>query len=331
MTSGLVALTRWQATIESAYGTGGTATRVVPMVGTPKDALDVFEGQQDRGTLEDYYSESIVATKRHVEVTGATSIATFEDVPWWLQLFVKGGVTGATGITGATAAVSYTFTPTITSDDLSTACFEWGTDTAAYVIPGCVGKKLELTFDRSQPVMLGIDLIGQKMTSHTFTDSLTQSTKEAMQTGLTTAYVDTSTYGSTNPGTVLNAKVVLDNGTEALYPLGGNAWSTAYGRARRHLAYEATIQFSSTTEYDAFVYGTARKLRLKTTGTQITGSSPAVYKSMTIDLWVPRWKVADFGRTGTVWTVKVQGSSAYESSLGASFAFTIVNDLATLP
>lgn len=328
MTAGLVALTKWQATIEASFAAGGAATRIVPMVGTPLVKIDTFEGEQDRGTFERYYPESIVQTKEHVEITGATAIGTFEDAPWWFQPFVKGGVTGAVT---ATSAYTYTFLPTITSDDLKSLVMEWGTDTAAYTIPGCVGKKLEITYNRNSPVMFGIDMLGQKMTAQAFTGSLSQRVCEAMTTGATTAYIDTTTIGSTAPGDVLDAKLTLENGWEQIFELGGNLWAGHAARPRRHLAVEATLQFDTTTEFAAFMAGTARKLRIKTTGTNITGSSPTTAKSMTWDVYVPKWKVGDFGRLGSIWTVKLSGSGAYDSGTGASFSATVINDLATLP
>lgn len=329
MTTGLVALTNWQATIEATYGTGGTATRIVPMTATPKHNLEVFEGQQDRGTLISHYDGDTIATKEHVEISGATAIATFEDVPWFLQAFVKGGVTGSTS--GHTGAYEYTFTPTATSDDLKSMCFEFGTDTQGYKIVGVLGKKLEIAYDRNSPVMLNMDFIGQRMTSTTVTNGLSQRSLEALTTGATTAYIDTSTYGSTNPGNVLDAKITLENGTEFIHELGGNTYPGTYARARRTLAYEATLQFSSATEYAAYLAGTARKLRLKTTGTSINGSNPSTAKLFQVDLYVQRWKVADFGRQGNIWTVKVSGSSAYEASLSADFKMTCINDVSTLP
>lgn len=329
MTSGLIALTRWQAAIEATRGTAIAATRVVPMVGTPLDKLETFEGEQDRGTFEKFYPESIVRTKRHVEATGCTAIGTFDDAPWWAQFAIKGSVAAA-GPTNTTC-YTYTFVPTLTSDDLSTMCLEWGTDTAAYVINYGMLKKFEWTYNRNSPVMFGIDILGQKMTAQAFTGSLAQRVCEGMQTGLTTAYIDTTTIGSTAPGDVLEAKATIDNGWEQIFELGGNEWAGKAVRPRRTLALEATIQFDTTTEYDTAIAKTARKIRLKTTGTTIASSSPATPKSHTLDIYIPKWKVADFGRLGGIWTIKVSGSSAYDSAAAASFSLVVVNDLATLP
>lgn len=327
MTSGPIALTKWQAAIEAARGTAIPATRKVYWTATPGDKLETYEGEQDSGTYEKYYPQSIVRTKRHVEVNGTTTW-TFEDAPWWYQAFIKGGVTGS--LTN-TAAYTYTFSPTAASDDLSTVCLEFGTDTAAYSIPFGCASKLELSYSRSAPVMGTIDILGQQMTSQAFTGAIGDRVCEALKTGATTAYVDTTTIGSTAPGDVLEAKVTLDNAWEQIFPLGGTDYPTVAVRQRRFVELEATLQFDTTTEYAAAIAETARKIRLKTLGTAIAGCTPTTYKEHSLDIYVPKWKVADFGRLGGIWTVKFSGSSAYDSGAGVSFSATVVNGLSTLP
>jgi len=326
MPDGLIALTGWQAGLETTRGTLVAATRIQPMTATMRYIIDRYAPQEDRNSFEDFYRSA--QTKAHVEINGAVAWATFEDAPWFAQLFVKGGVSG---VLSNTTVYTYTFVPTPAADDLKTATLEGFTDTAAWAVPFTVGKKLEVTYQRGQPVQFNMDFWGQRMVSQAKTPALSQRPTEDITDGLTTAYIDTATIGTTVAANVLDGKLTLDNAWEPIYPLNGTQYPSKFIRNRRHIVGEVTIEFDTTTEYDAFVAGTARKMRLKSVGTTIAGSSPATPKSMTWDFYTAGWDTYDFGRQGGIWTAKLAGRSTYDSTAGSSWSLVCVNDLSTLP
>lgn len=326
MPDGLVALTGLQAGIESVRGTSVAATRIQPCTATMKSIVERYAPQEDRNSFEDFFRSA--QTKERVEITGAKAWATFEDLPWFLQLFAKGGVTG---VLSNVAAYTYTFLPTASVDDLSTATFEVFNDTQSFMVNWVVGKKLELNYQRGQPVEMTMDFFGQHATKQAKTGSLTQRTTEDITDGLTAAYIDTTTIGTTLVADVLSAKWTLDNMWEPIYTLNGTRYPNKFIRARRHVEAEAILQFDATVEYDAFMTGTNRKLRLKSTGSVIPTSSPSTNKSVSADFYTAGWDTADFGRQGGIWTASLKGRSTYDSTATASWQISVVNGLATLP
>lgn len=325
MADGLIALTGWQAGLETVRGTLVAATRIQPMTATLHPIGERFAPQEDRNSFEDYYRS--VQTKTRVEVSGAVANATFEDAPWFFQSFIAGGITG---VLSAATVYTYTFLPTLTADDLKTLTIEGFTDTSAWAVPFCVGKKLDITYQRGQPVTFGMDLLGQRMITQAKTAALPQRVTEDIADGLTTAFIDTTTIGTTAVANVLAAKLTLDNMWEPIYPINGLAYPSKFVRSRRHLNGEVTLEFDTTTEYDAFMTSLVRKMRLKSTGSIIPGSTGNILKSMAIDFYTQGWDTLDFGRQGGIWTIKVLGRSTNPGA-GASWSAVCVNGLVTLP
>lgn len=317
MTEGLVALTGLQAGIETTRGTAVPATRIAPLTATMKHVIERYYPQEDRNSFEDYFRSA--QTKEHVEIGGATAWATFEDMPFWLSLFAKGGVTPS----GYDGAYLWDFTPTSDADDLDTATFECFNDTTSWQIPFVVGNKIEIGWQRGQPVSLNMDFLGQTANVQAKTGSLTQTSGEDITDGLSACYIDTTTIGTTLAANVLSAKATIANGWEPIYTLSGTKYPNRFSRGnRRHAEIELVAQFDSTTEYDAFVAGTTRKVEIRSSG---SGSN-----SFAFQLYSGGWDTADFGRQGGIWTVSLKSSSTYDLTAGASWSASVVNDVASI-
>lgn len=319
MTQGLVALTGFQAGIEETRGTPVAATRIQPMTATLSHKIERYAPQEDRNSFEDFYRSS--QTKESVEISGATAWATFEDMAFFGLLAVKGGVT-PTG----TGDYTWDFLPSSDTDDLATITAEWFNDTASYQVPWCVLNKLELSYQRGQPVALSLDFLGQTAIEAAKTADLPQRVTEDITDGLTATFIDDATIGTTAAPNVLTAKFSLNNNWEPIWSLDGNKYPSRFARGRRHVEGDFMLQFDSTSEYDKFVDGSARAVRLASTGSLIPETE--VNKYLSFDFWTGGWDVADFGRQGGIWTVGVKGRSTYDATAGASFAMSVVNGYA---
>lgn len=329
MADGLIALTGWQTGTEVTRGTGVPATRFSFMEGTLKVVRERYAPQEDRNSFEDYFRSA--AEKQHVEIS-SPAWGTYEDQALWYQLFMKGGVAG---VLSNVAAYTYTFAPNNAADDLATWTWEPFNDTDAWSVPYCVGKKMELDYTRGQPVKMTLDILGQRAIAQAKTAGISQRVTNDIHTALTVCDIDLTTIGSTAVTNVLAAKMTLDNMWEPIYTLSGNEWVTKYIRPRRHLVGDLTIEFDTTTEYDAFMNtaaaSTQRKVRLKSTGDVIPTSSPSTNMSHQLDFYTKGWDTFDFGRQGGIWTAKMVGRSTYDATATNSWSAVVVNGVATLP
>src|SRR4051812_37105968 len=115
MATGAIALERLQAGLEATRGTAVAATRRV--YGERGNAW--FDPTVSKDFLEESMS-TYIRNYRHV-VTGVAGklmipgYATCSDLAWWGQLGWKGGVAA---VTSAVTVQTYTFSPTVGSDDL---------------------------------------------------------------------------------------------------------------------------------------------------------------------------------------------------------------------
>jgi hypothetical protein len=325
MSDGLIALTGWQAGFETVRGTPVAATRIQPMEASMQNRIERFAPTEDRNSFEEYFRSS--QTKQHVEISGGKMWLTFEDAAWLNNLAIRGAQHA--GVLSDTAAYTYTFQPANGVDDLDSMTFEGFNDTSAWAVPFTVLKKVDFNWQRGQPVQVGLDFLGQQMTTQAKTAALTQRLTEDVETGATTAYIDPTTIGSTAVADVLDAKVTLDNMWEPLYPLNGTLYPSKFVRSKRHMAGEFTLEFDTTTEYTAAVAGTKRLIRLTSLGTLITGAA-TTHKSVVYDFYTQGWDTFDFGRQGGIWTVKFVGRSTDVNNLGYSFKSVVINGNATV-
>lgn len=326
MPSGLVALTKFQAGIEATRGTAVPATRIQPLNGYFRELVERAKVHEQRNSFIDIYRS--LQVKRMVELRGLTTSPTFEDLPWFLQSFVKGGVAG---VLSASTVYTYTFTPTPTADDLKTITWECGDDTQAFAVNYGVGERLELNFQADRLAVMTCDYLGQKATKQAFTAALSDRVTEDINGAQMTATIDTSTIGTTAALNVLDAKFVLQNNWSQLWRLDGNIFPGDAYRKPRSATLDLTVQFNNTTEYDAFVTTPVqRKVRLTCLGTVIPGSTGSIAKSLAIDFYT-FWDVAPISDQNGIHVVKLTGTSTYDATATQDFQVVVKNGLATLP
>lgn len=329
MPAGLNTLQKVQGGIEATRGTGVAATRIVyfdrgawfdHVVG--RDFPD-----EDRNSFIQNYRN--ITTSQMATFQGGAN-ATFDDLPWFLQFFGKGGVTGSLS---NTSVYSYTFSPTATADDLKTATLEVGNDTAAYQIPYCLGEKLELVWQAGGPVKMNVDFLGQRVVTQAFTGALSDRTGIEDIIGTTAkVYIDNAggTIGTTQALNVLSGKVTLQNRWEQITHLVGNLYPDDAQRDSRWIDFELDIHFNNTTEFAQLLTGGERIIRIVFGGSTIASSSPSTGRFVQMDLY-GYYTAAPFSVSNAIRVVKVTGKTQYDTTATKDWSITVANQLVSLP
>lgn len=124
---GETVLTRIQAGLETTRGTTVVATRRV------YGKLEPHRDQPRRYAMEDrgMFPDKMRANAKLVDAAFKLSAdVTPEDLPWWLDMTLKGGMTGVQ--LGTTGVYSWACVPDQLTDTLKTRTFEWGDDSLTY-------------------------------------------------------------------------------------------------------------------------------------------------------------------------------------------------------
>jgi hypothetical protein len=328
MTTGATWTNKLQAALEGTRGTGLAATRLLTDVIDPVMVIPKYNRRQresKRGSLTKLF-DAPVLINYSTEISGLNIRPTYESLPWWLQSWVKGSVTGALS---NTTVYTYTFAPTGTADDVKSVCFEVGVDTAAYQYCYGLAQKWSIALDRQNGMVLNADYIAGKETAQAFTGALSAVAWEEINGGLFSAWVDTSTIGTTVVAP-LDFMIEGTNNWEWVWVGDGNLYPSKVSRQQYDAKVTLTTLFETATERDAYTNNTYRKIRVKCTGTNIASSSPTTAKSVTIDAY-GYWNDASFQTASGLYAVKSTANLVYDTTATAPFSIVVVNGLVTLP
>lgn len=177
---------------------------------------------------------------------------------------------------------------------------------------------------------LTMDWVAQQATAAGAGTATTVYDADDINGALAKAYIDTSTVGSTLVTTVQDYKFRLENHWQAFYAPDGNLYPADFYRSESRMAsVEATLAFTSTTEYDAFRALDRRKFRTVIDGGTIPGAGGSPFR-VTFD-WFGYWDEAPFGDQEGLRTIKVKGESVVSTADGtADWAITVDNDQLTI-
>lgn len=321
-----------QAGIESTRGTGVAATRKVYAQVTPSFERAIREFTDTSGS---YAARRRLAYQRQRVSFAATELLTYEDWAWWLQLAVKGGVTGVGDSHLTVEAFTYTFTPTLASDDLKSITLEWNHVGNAYESTQVMVNSFTVRIDPDNEGgwMLDADLLARDLATTTHTAAISDRTTEVIKAPTTKLYIDDSSIGSTQAtGKLISASVTGNNNIHfKAFAEDETAFAAnKVGRGQRTYNAQIVLEFDSDTEFAKYraAAGTKRYVRLLTEGTTIN-DTPTV-KSAQIDM-NGYWESISWGnREGNI--IATFGLSCfYDAVSGYDAKFTVVNDLETLP
>jgi|GEM_PF-2622747 hypothetical protein len=329
--AGAIALERLQAGLETVRFTPVPATRKV---------------YGERGTTwyeevktEEFLAEntgSYIANFRHVVAEKHATLnvpffVTGADLAWWGQLAWKGSV-AATGPTSG-SVYTYAFTPSLVADDLKFATFEGYSDTQGVQLPGCMVNKLEISWQAGSSVKGTADILCQQATYQAVTAAVPERTGLNVWPGTTAkVYIDAGggTIGTTQALNVLSGKITWDNQGKQIYHNIGNLYPDDLYRLPRSVQVELDVHYNTQTELTAFDADTERLIRVVLTGPMIPASNPSTPESATMDFY-GYWQTAAFGVSDAIRTVKLTGTSQYDTTALYDWKVSIANALATLP
>ena len=325
---------KWTSKIQMGWEvTRGTAVNASRLCGeiiggwfTPQ--IDKTQRPSLRGSLTNMYDPPITA-KEHYELKGVQIKPSYPTITSYLEMAVK-GTAYASNIN--TAAYSRVYQPSGTTDDLRTATFEIGLDTVAYQYAYGILDSFTLNLKPDAAVEMTADFLMASETAKAFT-SVPNPPVYGEEIGAYTdgrflCWVDSSTMGST-AAYPLEAQFTYSNNWQQLWVATGS--NTPYDAYRNPYTAELdlTLRFDSTTEYDAFRANTLRKVRLQLLGSAVTGSSPSLRQSMTID-WYGYWSDAPVVEQNGLYVVKTKGMYVADPTTRVPFSITVVNDRASI-
>lgn len=325
--TGTIPLSGAKGKIEAVRGTAGTVTRVLPMLGGDlNEHRETFRPVENRFSLIKNWRKPIVQ-KVWAEISGFEVAPTFDTLSWYLAHAAKGGGTAST-VAGNTAMQRWTFTPTGGSDDLSTSTLIVGDDTGNWQVPFASINRFEFGWTLGGAATMSMDWLGQRA------DAAGQGTAalvydvEDINGALAKAYIDSTTLGSTLVTTMQDFKFTLDNGIKPFFAPDGNLYPSDFYRGESRMAsVEATLAFSSTTEYLAFQALTDRKIRTSIAGGGINGGT-SLYGA--VFNWFGNWDEAPFGSNDGLRTIKLKGESKVSTADGTvDWSITVDNGQAT--
>jgi hypothetical protein len=319
-----------QGNIEASFGAGGPATRMLTDVLSPAELLadyKTFRQASLRGDIHPQHNAPVISSKLE-SIKGIKLGSYFESVPWWLQMFVKGGITGAMT---DTSAYTYTFSPSAqpaNGNDRKSASFEIGDAVGYWTIAGAVGTKLGFKFYGNKPMEMTADFEAQKRTALTPLTTLSPVAWETINGSTFKAYCDDTTLGST-AFAATEASFDLENKYEWNYTGDGNLYPTEAILTGYTAKIGLKTVWKSATEWTNWLNSTERKIRLLVEGSLVGAITKK--KSLQID-WYGFWDTPPEPKESNgLLFVDLTGECHLDSSATKTFEIAVTNGLVTLP
>lgn len=327
-----VILLKNQAGIEVTRGTAVAATRKVYADITPSIDRTLNWGRSRTGT---YDARRRPSYSRIRPTFSGVDSATYEDLAWWGQLMWKGGVTGVTD-GGTPPGYTYTFLPTLATDDLKSITLEFNEAgnpmESSQVMVTSWTLRGDADNDQESEWMLDLEMMGRDFTTGiTYTAALGERTTEAIIARGTKVYVDDATMGSTQlTGKLINWSITGNNNIHfKAFAEDENAFAAnKVGRGERTVDAQFTFEFDDADELDNFLSTTPveRLIRLEREGTTIHTTTKKRLRTDLAGFW-SSWSRSD--REGNL-TAVFGLQAGYNTTLAGSFKAEIVNALASL-
>ena len=336
----------YQGSNVSTIRTAATATRVIPLRGTPSVEPNLTFDDVDEGSLDPiqapYYGP--------LDITESLSgMASYNDLPWYLSAAVKSGVepTGATAKTWTFQAAS------LTSDPLGyiTEQFGDGVTTDWYQFFGGVAEEFTLSGDATAPMEASLNMRFAGYASTGSTDKPVTGTVPTA--GLTVDDEPTRVFtadaevfiddafggiGTTKIADALQSlELSISNSLDLKRPANGSNTRfqiAQYGRGEREITLTATWHKTTQTvgtgsESDDWMKNTPTKRFIEvriTSPAIITGSTPYSASFRLPAFYTTR----EEGEQDNNTTVILTARAVYDPDLGYAFRGVVVNTLAAL-
>lgn len=323
-------LRKTQFGFEGTRGTGVATTRLMYCQITPSFERPIREFTDTSGTFD---ARRRVTYQRQRVTFAMTDLLTFEDLGWWYQMGVKGGVT-ATSDAGTPAAYPYNFTGSSATDDLKAATVEWNHLGNVYKTTQVMMNSFTIRIDPDNEGgwIMDAEMMGRDLVTSSYTAGPADRTTEVIKAPGTTLHIDDATIGTTLvTGKFISASVTANNNIhfKAFAEDETSFAANKVGRGARTYNAQFVLEFDDDVEFAKFRSTTpvARYVQLKSLGSLIH-DTPDTFKAAQIQLF-GYWESISWGnREGNI--IATFGLSAfYDPTFAAAAKFSVVNKLTT--
>jgi hypothetical protein len=284
-----------------------------------------------------FHAHKDFALGRYHNTFSYEEIMTFEDLPWWLRMILKGGSAQGTGTTTGSTPPGYTYqsTPSSTVDDLDSFTMKYWEPSNIYKIDRCMVDTATLAFDAvNNPAwIMTLDLVGRTMIPGSTYDAVADRNRNTIRAPGTKLYIDepAGTIGTTLvTGKLRSGSITIDNQLEMKqFSEDAATDSCDVGRGEQLVTGEVVLEFKDDVEFAKMRAGTSRKLRFEVTGPQI-GTTPTTTYLLQIDIPVAYWMAPtmDYAGNNKIQTFGFMGFTNATSPQPISIK--VVNALATI-
>lgn len=316
------AFRRIQVGLEATRGTAVAADK--KLVGTLTMTPEVVWHRpvDERNSLAEFRRSIAVAQNSRLRYEAD---ATYDQLIDILSMAVKGSITpSVVEITGRI----WTFTPNTTSKNVQDSyTFEYGDDVQAWESAFVIAENMELSIPLNEVVTVRADLFAKFAAKTTFTAAISDPSLTEIVANHAKIYIDGTwaNLGTTQQAALLaGATIRLPTGVAPVKYADGSLDMSGVSESRTHLEIDLDLISSTAfvTEYDAYVAGTDRAIRIELTGPIAVGATP--YK-LTIDCFGRYVSAPElFGDRDGENMVRLALHS-HEDSSGNHFEFAVTN------
>lgn len=314
-------------------------THILPMNGMLTPNRPKYRPVESRGTLSEFYRSKTIRTGCDWV---ANDILDLNYAPVLLNMVMKALTSPATPTNGVLTRL-WTFTPTLTSDDIKSATLYGGDpNVQIWQAAGCMADELTVDADASGTdgckwSLKGKGLFPSRVAAPSFPASIAGNlvVPGAMQLWIDVA----SAIGTTEvTGRFIKTNWKIPTGVTYKHyangPTGGLGY-TKTGRKKRHAEASITVELNdvsvgSNAEYQRYEADSVVKMRIRLNGPLIESVTPDYYEYLQLDIYGSLDALAWGDVEGSNRTMTFTVQSEYQSSPAHDFALSVQNQRTAL-
>jgi len=314
-------------------------THVLPMKGMVTPVREKYRPDESRGTLARNYRSKTIRTNG--DWVG-NDILDLNYAPVLLNMAMKPLTSPSTPTNGILTRL-WTFTPTITSDDIKSATLYGGDpNVQIWQAAGCMVDEITVDSDASGTdgckwSAKGKGCFPSRVSAPSFPASIAGN---LVVPGAMQLWIDVASAIGTSEvtGRFISSKWTIPTGVTYKYyangPTGGLNY-TKTGRQKRAAKAEIVVELNDVsvgvgTEYRLFEADTVVKMRIRLNGPLIESVSPDYYEYLQLDIYGPLNSFAWGDVASSNRTMKFTVESEYQSSPAHDFALYVQNQRTSL-
>jgi hypothetical protein len=314
--------------IESTAGSAATATRVLYVnEATPSQEVTSIANTTLRGNYFEAYEINPGVERNGLNIAGPVL---YNQIPFWLESSVKGGVTAS----GTVAPYTWAYTPNSgTANAPKTFTAEWGWADGGTVVPtyrlaGCATDELSISYVKDEAVTFTATTIaaGTVALGTAYSASPSDTTQISVLGVDAAVYIDATTIGSTADTSVQEATFTLTRGLVRREVLDGTSAAVdTVAPVARQARLEIVRYFTNRNELDQFLLKSERKIRIAVTGPTLGAGN----YEFTLDFY----GVADtheIAEVDGVIVANITYRGIVDSSASTDFSITVKNNLSAI-